>query len=191
MTKNRIAFPLTLLAAVATSAHAQDAAQPQSCFACHGPEGNSGTPEVPSIAGQPREFIAAQLHLFRDGGRTDAQMAPMTVKLSDQDIDQLAVYFAKIQPAAPERPADSTITATAEPLLEAGKCAACHGETLAGQVQAPRLAGQQRAYLSWQLRAFRDGKRPGTDEAMGEAAKKLSNRDINLLADYMSRLDAH
>jgi cytochrome c553 len=143
---------------------------------------------VPSIAGQPREFLAAQLHLFRDGRRIDAQMAPMTTKLTDNDIDQLAAYFAKIAPAAPQRPADPVAAAAAEPLLNVGKCTVCHGATLAGQVQAPRLAGQQRAYLVWQLRAYRDGKRSGTDQAMRETAKKLSNRDINVLSDHISRL---
>lgn len=165
-------------------------AKAQTCFSCHGPEGNSGTPEVPSIAGQPREFIAKQLHLFRDGGRIDAQMAPMTVNLSDRDIDDLAAYFSQVPAAPPERPADPAIAAAAQPLIEARQCVACHGERLSGQLQAPRLAGQQRAYLSWQLRAYRDGQRADPDATMRDATKRLSNRDIGLIADYISRLDA-
>jgi cytochrome c553 len=180
-----------LMALAPFASRGQDApasSQPQACFACHGPEGNSGTPEVPSLAGQPREFLVAQIHLFRDGGRVDAQMAPQIAKLTDPDIEALAAYFATISPKPPERPADPTASAAAEPLLDSGKCAACHGEALAGQLQAPRLAGQQRAYLIWQLRAYRDGKRLGTDDAMRDAAKKLSNRDINVLADHISRI---
>jgi len=161
----------------------------QTCFACHGPEGRSGTPEVPSIAGQPREFVVRQLHLFHDGVRVDAQMAPVTSTLSDKDIEELADYIAKLAPAAPQKPADPAITAAAKPLIEAGKCTACHGDTLAGQAQAPRLAAQQRAYLDWQLRAYRDGDRADPDQQMIGVVKPLSNKDIRALAESVSRLD--
>src|SRR5215831_7447170 len=71
-------------------------AKAQTCFACHGPNGNSGTPEVPSLAGQQAEFIVTQLHFFRDGGRQDAQMAPTTANLTDKDIADLAAFFAQV-----------------------------------------------------------------------------------------------
>ena len=188
MRKTRIALA-ALFAALPALASAQEPITPQSCFACHGPEGNSGTPEVPSIAGQPREFLAVQLHLFRDGGRKDAQMAPMSVNLTDKDIEDLATYFSQAKAGAPQKQPDAAVAAAAAPLLERGKCAACHGEALTGQVQAPRLAGQQKAYVAWQLRLFRDGKRAGTDDSMREATKPLSNADMNVLADYVSRLN--
>ena len=182
---------LTLLLLHGPAAHAEaltGEAKAQTCFACHGPEGRSATPEVPSLAGQPREFVVTQLHLFRDGGRTDAQMAPMTVNLTDQDIIDLAEFFAQVSPAPPEQPADPSITRAAQALLERQHCATCHGETLAGQQLMPRLAGQQRAYLAWQLRAYRDGKRAGINDSMREATKPLTNSNINLLANYISRL---
>lgn len=193
--KNGAAFALAaLVAATPGLARGEDLSvqgKAQTCFACHGPEGRSGTPEVPSIAGQPREFVVRQLHLFHDGIRVDAQMKPVTATLSDKDIDELADYIAKLPPAAPEKPADAAITAAAKPLIETGKCTACHGDTLAGQAQAPRLAAQQRAYLDWQLRAYRDGDRADPDQQMVGVVKSLSNKDIRALAEYVSRLDGH
>lgn len=183
------ALTAPLAAPQAQGLSAQEKAQ--TCFACHGPEGRSATPEVPSIAGQPREFVVKQLHLFRDRTRNDGQMAPVTAALTDADIDALAAYFAQVAPGSPEHPADPAVTAAASPLLEDRHCAACHGEGLAGQTQAPRLAGQQRAYLAWQLRAYRDHERPDPDATMADAVKALSNKDIRTLADYISRLEAH
>ena len=167
---------------------ARGQAKAQTCFACHGPDGRSGTPEVPSLAGQRSEFVAAQLHLFRDGGRSDAQMAPMTVNLSDADIDDLAAYFSQVAPVPPEQAEDPSAAAAALPLLQRYHCATCHGENFAGQQKMPRIAGQQRAYLNWQLRAFRDGKRPGIDASMRDVTKSLSNKDITVLANYLSHL---
>jgi cytochrome c553 len=187
-----LATALALLppAAVAHAGALPGEAKAQTCFACHGPNGRSATPEVPSLAGQQRDFIVTQLHLFRDGGRKDAQMAPMTVNLSDRDIDDLAAFFAQAPPASPEQPAEPGIVSAAQRLMQRQHCATCHGETLTGQQQVPRLAGQQRAYLAWQLRAYRDGKRPGIDHSMRDATKPLTNQEINTLANYISRLGA-
>ena len=49
----------------------------QVCVACHGPDGNSTNPAMPSLAGQPAQFIATQLFMFREGNRKDPQMSPM------------------------------------------------------------------------------------------------------------------
>jgi cytochrome c553 len=161
-------------------------AKAQTCFACHGPNGNSGTPEVPSLAGQQADFIVKQLHLFRDGGRQDAQMAPMAVNLTDKDIADLARFFAQVAPEPPDQQADPAIAEAAQPLLERQHCTACHGANFGGNQEVPRLAGQQKAYLAWQLRAFRDGKR--SDASMLDATKPLTNQNINTLASYLSRL---
>jgi cytochrome c553 len=184
---------LMMLLSSAAAAHAEalpGEVKAQTCFACHGPDGRSATPEVPALAGQPPEFVVTQLHLFRDGGRNDAQMAPMTVNLTDQDISDLAEFFAQVSPAPPEQTADPAIARASQALLERQHCATCHGETLAGHQLVPRLAGQQRAYLAWQLRAYRDGKRAGINDSMREATKTLTNNDVNVLANYISRLAA-
>jgi len=65
------------------------------CGGCHGEGGNSSIPSMyPSIAGMPAEEMITILKEFRDGERDDAQMAPQAASLSDQEIRDLAAYYA-------------------------------------------------------------------------------------------------
>lgn len=66
------------------------------CAACHGGEGISPTPIWPNLAGQKEQYLAAQMIAFRDGARQNAQMSPMAANLSDEDIANLAAYYANI-----------------------------------------------------------------------------------------------
>ena len=68
------------------------------CAACHGPGGNSTNPEWPRLAGQSAIYIAAQLHMFKAATRVNPVMQPLVASLSDQDIDDLAVYFQSQTP---------------------------------------------------------------------------------------------
>src|SRR5439155_1613839 len=72
----------------------------QACVACHGPGGNSTDPAMPSLAGQPAQFISLQLFMFREGNRKDPQMSPMAASLSNADMNELAAYFSRQKPAA-------------------------------------------------------------------------------------------
>src|SRR5882762_11439167 len=74
------------------------------CTACHGPAGNSVNPAVPSIAGQPAQFVSTELFLFREGNRKDPQMSPIAAGLSNGDLNDLAEYFAaeKLAPRSEE-----------------------------------------------------------------------------------------
>lgn len=64
------------------------------CAACHGMDGRGTTPLFPNLNGQQAEYLAHQLKLFRDGKRQDATMAPMALSLTDQDIADLAAFYA-------------------------------------------------------------------------------------------------
>ena len=64
------------------------------CGACHGPDGNSANPLWPKLAGQHAAYLAKQLKDFKSGARKDPVMAPMASPLSDQDMENLAAYFA-------------------------------------------------------------------------------------------------
>lgn len=66
------------------------------CAACHGGEGISPTPIWPNLAGQKEQYLAAQITAFRDGARQNAQMSPMAANLSDEDIANLAAFYASI-----------------------------------------------------------------------------------------------
>jgi cytochrome c553 len=160
----------------------------QVCVACHGPGGNSANPLVPTLAGQPQQFIVTQLFMFRDGKRKDAQMSPFAANLSNADLNDLAAYFSA-QPHAPPAHATASETAAAgRRITEQNNCIACHARTLMGQQHIPRLAGQQAEYLRTQLRGFKASTRFDMDGNMTSAAQALSDIDIDILADYLSGL---
>lgn len=68
------------------------------CAACHGPKGISVNPLWPSLAGQQAAYLAKQIRAFRDGGRTEVTMQPFVAALSDQEIEDLAAYYASLSP---------------------------------------------------------------------------------------------
>jgi cytochrome c553 len=161
---------------------------PQTCSACHGPEGRSTNPDIPSLAGEPQQFIATSLYLFREGTRKNEVMSPLAAGLSNADLNSLAAYFSGQAPTPPARAADPSIEAAAQDLIKRNRCTSCHGPELVGLQQMPRLAGQQRDYLVRQLHAFKEGTRGELDGQMGQAAQPLTDADITLLADYLSSL---
>ncbi len=69
----------------------------ESCGACHGQNGIGIIPLYPNLAGQKREYLAAQLRAFRDGSRKNPIMSPMAVHLSDSDIEDVAAYLASLK----------------------------------------------------------------------------------------------
>jgi len=179
-------------AAAATAAFlfaaAAGAADPNLCVACHGDGGNSANPEVPSISQQPAQFLSTALFMYREGYRKEAQMAPMAAKLSNAEMNELAAYFAKQAAAAPRHQTSAANLKDGPAAVQKFNCAQCHGPRLLGLQHIPRLAGQQFQYLRAQLRAFKAGKRGDLDGKMSESAQPLSDRDIEVLADYLAGL---
>lgn len=163
-------------------------AKAQVCAACHGADGNSSNPAIPSLAGQPAQMIATQLFQFREGNRKNEQMAPMAANLSNSDMNNLAAYFASLKPAPPAHRTAAENAAAGPALTKKFNCVQCHGPNLHGQQHIPRLAGQQHDYLLAQLRLFKVGKRADMDGNMTAAAQQLSDKDIEVLADYISGL---
>ena len=158
----------------------------QVCVACHGPDGNSVNPAIPSLAGQPAQFVATQLLMFREGNRKDAQMAPFAANLSNTDLNNIAAYFAAQKPAPPSyntAPADAEAGSR---LSQRFNCVQCHGAALLGQQHIPRLAGQQHEYLKTQLRGFKASTRFDMDGQMTSAAQALSDADIEILANFLA-----
>lgn len=90
-----------LLACSAAAVNAQDLtagrAKAQACAVCHGALGISTTPDAPNLAGQPALYVAAQLRAYRSGARKHEVMAVMAKPLSDDDIGNLAAWFAAIK----------------------------------------------------------------------------------------------
>jgi cytochrome c553 len=158
----------------------------EACVACHGPRGNSAMPSVPSLAGQPPTYTYYQLIMFKREKRRDPQMSPFAVNLSDEDMQDVAAYYAAQTPASP--PGASAAAAAGERLVKQHFCNSCHAPTLMGQKHIPRLAGQQQEYLLKQLRGFKAQTAADLDGSMTMSAQPLSEQDIELLADYLAHL---
>jgi cytochrome c553 len=157
------------------------------CFACHGPTGNSTDPSIPSIAGQPAQFISTQLYFFREGNRKNPQMAALAATLKNADLNDLAAYYSA-QKAAPPKELGAEKADAGKRLTQQYNCVACHGAALLGQQHIPRLAGQHAEYLRTQLRGFQAGTRFDMDGNMTSAARAMPAADIDVLAEYLSSL---
>jgi cytochrome c553 len=169
-----------------STAWAQD--RVQLCAACHGPDGNSTNPQIPSIAGQPKLFLENQLILFREELRKSEQMAPVVKGMKDPEIIKLADHFSKLPVKVMDTaPADPALVKRGTARAKELRCGICHLADFSGQNQIPRLAGQREAYLDSELRAYRDGKRTGGDTIMAAALYGVSDADIKALAHFLSR----
>jgi cytochrome c553 len=180
-----------VLAALASHAYAgvdEGRAKAQVCVACHGADGNSAIPTIPSIAGQPRQFIVTALYMFREGRRKNDAMTPFAAKLSNTDLNDLAAYFNAQTMTPPTGQASAETVAKGRAVTAANNCVACHTATLVGQQQIPRLAGQHKPYLLAQLNAFKAGTRGDLDGTMTSAAQGLVVEELDMLADYLSTL---
>jgi cytochrome c553 len=67
------------------------------CQACHGLDGQSKVPDAPNLAGQVEGYLVTQLRAFKSGARKSEAMSVVAATLSDQDIDNLAAYYAAIE----------------------------------------------------------------------------------------------
>jgi len=165
------------------------------CSSCHGADGNSVVPTYPSLAAQGASYIAKQLADFKSGARVDPIMAGMVAALSSDDMANLGAYFA-----AQTRTKSTVKTSAIGKKLYFGgdlakgitACIACHNVTGKGMANAafPAIAGQSSDYLKKQLVDFRNGSRGNdTNEIMRNIAIKLSDTEINELAQYMSSIN--
>ncbi len=73
-------------------------AKAQLCAACHGSKGIAPNPLWPNLVGQQSVYLVKQIKAFRDGQRSDPMMAPMVAGLTDQDIENIAAYYSKLNP---------------------------------------------------------------------------------------------
>jgi cytochrome c553 len=159
------------------------------CAACHGPEGNSTNPNVPSLAGQVPTYLHWQLLLYRDKRRVDPQMGPIAAALSETDMADLAAFFAAQRSAPPSPTAPETGQHDAgRRLAESYHCNDCHGRDFGGRDYAPRLRGLSREYLVAQMRGFKARTRGDLDGAMTQAAQPVAEADIEPLADYIGSI---
>ena len=160
------------------------------CAACHGANGRSDTPLMPTLAGQPSLYAITQLFLFREGRRSNEGMTAVAKTLTDDDMRGFADFIGTLPPVAAPPPAtapDPTRMADARALATQHKCVFCHGADFGGGQQVPRIAGQREDYLQMSLRGFRSGTRPGYTQAMTAALSQVPLEDLDTLAYYLAR----
>ncbi|WP_373386715.1 cytochrome c [Pseudomonas alcaligenes] len=167
------------------------------CGACHGADGNSAAPNFPKLAGQGEKYLLKQLHDVKSGKRQIVEMTGMLTNLSDQDLADIAAYFASQKMSVGA--ADPKLVERGEALFRGGKlaegmpaCTGCHSPDGAGLAAAsfPKLGGQHAQYVAKQLTDFREGNRTNDGDAMimRAIAAKLSNKDIEALSSYVQGL---
>ncbi len=157
------------------------------CAMCHGARGLSQA-DSPNLAGQYAAVTFKELHDFKSGARTNAVMTPMVANLSDQDIRDLAAYYAylpRLPGYHPGGPATAPrIVATGAPMRNIPPCAACHGG-LDNKVGSPWLEGQPASYLTAQLQAFASGARHNDiSEQMRNIARHMTPQEIAEAASW-------
>lgn len=169
------------------------------CGACHGPGGNSALAENPKLAGQHATYVYGQLKVLKSSERKAPAMNPMAAPLSDQDMKDLAAYFAA-QAATPGVGSPAAVK-VAEKLYRAGDagrqlpaCLACHGPDGSGNAGAayPRVSGQHAKYAAAQLRNYRGQANVAMNtpnaQTMAAVAAKLTDAEIEALASYLNGL---
>jgi len=171
---------------------AQTAAAPpakaEACAACHGPNGNSTQPQYPILAGQTSRYLYLQLRDFQEGRRSDPQMSPMVVGLSRDELREMADWFSRQKPLAPNFKVDPEKSRLGKLKAEETLCTMCHLGGFAGQNEIPRLAGQHHDYVVKQLRDFKNRKRTNDAGNMTSVSGTLSEADIENLAHYIAGL---
>jgi len=153
------------------------------CLGCHGIDGyRNAYPDysVPKLEGQSPEYLTSALHDYRKGDRSHITMHSQASELSDQDIADIAVFFAG-KPLAASGKAQGPVPKAA--ML----CISCHGQDGVGVTPLyPSLAGQHADYLVRALEEYQNGGRK--NPIMRSLAGPLKPAEIAEIATYFSAL---
>jgi cytochrome c553 len=158
------------------------------CLGCHGKNGNSTHPAMPSLAGQNAAYLVKAMQTYRDGKRENKMMTGIAQGLSDEAIQRNAVYFATRTPMIlTTQSATQTGSKKFDPLGDgeklAASCNSCHGDKGNSKTPGnPRLAGLSEDYLQSAITHYRDGDRQHT--MMQMLTRYLSDTDIEKIALY-------
>ena len=171
------------------------------CAACHGQDGATGLdPTYPNLAGQNEKYLFDQMKKIQSNERNIVLMTGQLLGKSEQDLRDLAAYYASLPAKGGEAAGDDAAIARAAAIYRGGildkgvaACTSCHSPSAAGNHFAgfPRLSGQPATYTANQLTAYREQQRT-TDADVGgmmrDVAGGLTDTEINLLADYIAGL---
>ncbi len=187
-------------AALAPLAQAQDAKAGEKkaamCMGCHSIPGYQASfPEVhkvPMISGQGDKYIVAALNAYKKGERKHPTMKAIAASLSEQDMADLAAFYAAEAGKAPPETAAAAPADVAK-LLEKGGCVSCHGANMNKPIDPtyPKLAGQHADYLYVALKAYQVEKNPNVGRGnaiMAGMAKPFSHAELKVISKYLASL---
>lgn len=175
-------------------------AKTSACLGCHGIRGYQASfPEVyrvPMISGQNPKYIVAALTAYKNGDRKHPTMRSVAEALSEQDIADIANYYAThgvdVNQHVADKPAHEP-NAQVAALLQKAACVSCHGSNFSKPIENyPKIAGQHNDYLFAALRAYKMENNPikGRNNAvMGAIARQFSSAELKALASYVGSLD--
>src|SRR5882757_11037011 len=159
----------------------------QRCAICHGPQGVSDA-NSPNLAGQYAAVTYKELNDFKTGARVNAVMSPLAVNMSNQDMLDLAAYYAYL-PRVPSSHLNATlstplIVTIGAPMRNIAPCGSCHGD-LDNKAGSPWLGGQSAVYIKAQLQAFATGaRRNDISQQMRNIARQMTAEEIDQAARY-------
>ncbi|SEN00630.1 c-type cytochrome [Bradyrhizobium sp. OK095] len=157
------------------------------CSGCHGENGISQTENIPSLAGQPDQFIQWQLVFFRAGSRKNDQMQPIAEEITNEDVRNLGAYFAAMTPPKAAEDGDPDLSKKGAQVAVGRRCASCHTDSFAGTKAVARLAGQREEYLVKALHDYKSSQRVGGGgAAMADVAYHMSDEEITAVAHYLA-----
>ena len=188
-----VAFDLATIKLLRTAdtARGEALAKESKCAKCHGDAGVSDDPDDVNIAGLRASYLYKQLKDYQDKNRSDKDMLKRVKNLDDQQMADLAVWFASQAPAAvaTDRNTDPAILRLVfhgDPKRLLKACASCHGrDGRGGQFDHPALAGQYPDYLVYTLTEFKEDDRTNDIYSrMRHIATALTEGEIEALAGY-------
>lgn len=169
------------------------------CQGCHGGDGNSPVAAFPSLAGQPANYLAKQLKDYRSGNRKNETMDALAASLSDEDIADIAAYFASQKPTPTGSDAKADTLALGKLIYKGGNmdtgltaCASCHGPQGKGNGPAkfPALAGQHADYTVSQLQNFKIEIRSNDmNNMMRNVSARMTQKEMDAVAAYLATLN--
>lgn len=171
------------------------------CAACHGQDGATPIdPTYPVLAGQNEKYLLRQLQLIQTDERLVSLMAGQLNGKSEQDLADMAAYYASLPAKVGQAEGEDEQLAQAANIYRGGiaskgvaACSSCHAPTGKGNAFAgfPAINGHPAAYIVKQLTEYREGRR-ATDEEFGQmmrgVAEGLTDTEILLLANYLQGL---
>jgi cytochrome c553 len=186
-TLRALAIQLAVLLLASSPARSVEQDRLVTCLQCHGENGQSLKPDVPSLGGEPAQYALIQLFMYRERLRVAPVMNDIMKQASDDDLRAISDAIAKLPPPPPpSEVGDSQRLARGSNLAEQNHCNVCHRTDFSGQENVPRLADQREDYLLKTLQDYKSGARHAYDGTMAEVLQPVDESDLSVLAYYLA-----